>query len=334
MHLPMKSFSPSRRRAAAGLAAGALLLAAAAPARAQTAAFPSKPVVIIAAFPAGGPADAVGRAVGEQMAIGLKQPVVIENRSGATGNIAAQAVARAAPDGHTLLLTLDTSLTANPVLYGSRMGLDVERDLLPVSMIGRYGQMLVVNPGSGIADFAQFVEAARKGLSYASAGNASPGHLTMELLQSLIGGQLNHVPYRGAAPAVQDLLGGQVPAAFVVTPSVAPHVASGRLRALAVSGAKRSPLAPTVPTVAELGHPGATTEFGFVLLTPKGTPEPAVALLHAELRKALASAPVQERLRALDVVPVGSTPAETAAALAAGKQRWARVIRERNIQAE
>jgi tripartite-type tricarboxylate transporter receptor subunit TctC len=268
------------------------------------------------------------------MSKNLKQPVLVENRSGATGNIGAQAVARAPGDGYTLLLTIDTSLTANPTLYGKRMGFDVERDLRPVAMLASFSQMLVVTPASGIQDFKGFIERARKGLNYGSAGNASPGHLTMEALGSLIDGQLNHVPYRGNAPAVTDLLGGQIPAGFVAIPSVAQHVDSGRLKALAVSGSKRSPLAPQVPTVAELGHPGATTDFSFVLMAPAGTPDAVVKRLHEETARALAQEAVAQRLRALDLVPAAVGPAQTAASLREGRARWARVIQERRITAD
>ncbi|NML14919.1 Bug family tripartite tricarboxylate transporter substrate binding protein [Azohydromonas caseinilytica] len=318
----------SRRRL---LAATALSLLAGA---AQAQAWPSKPITLVAPFPAGGPLDVVARAVAEQLSAGLKQTVVVDNRAGATGNIGAQAVARAPADGHTLLMTIDTSLTANPTLYGKRMGFDAERDLRPVATTASFSQMLVVNPSSGIQDFKGFIERARKGLNYGSAGNASPGHLTMEALGSLIGGQLNHVPYRGNAPAVTDLLGGQIPAGFVAIPSVAQHVDGGKLKALAVSGSKRSPLAPQVPTVAELGHAGATTDFSFVLMAPAGTPDPVVKRLHEETVRALAQEPVAQRLRALDLVPVGAGPEQTATLLREGRARWARVIQERRITAD
>jgi tripartite-type tricarboxylate transporter receptor subunit TctC len=296
--------------------------------------WPSKPITLIAPFPAGGPLDVVARGVAEQMSAGLRQTVVVDNRSGATGNIGAQAVARAPADGHTLLMTIDTSLTANAALYGKRMGFDVERDLRPVATVASFSQMLVVNPGSGIQDFKGFIDAARKGLNYASAGNASPGHLTMEALGSLIGGQLNHVPYRGNAPAVTDLLGGQIPAGFVAIPSVAQHVDNGKLKALAVSGSKRSPLAPQVSTVAELGHAGATTDFSFVLMAPAGTPDVVVKRLHEETVRALAQETVAQRLRALDLVPAGAGPEQTATSLRDGRARWARVIQERRITAD
>lgn len=298
---------------------------------AQAPAFPSKPITLVVPFPAGGPNDILARAIAERVGPALKQTIIVDNRAGATGNIGAQAVVRAAADGHTLLLTLDTAITANPELYGKRMGYDPDKDLKPVTTLGRFSQMLVVNPTSKIADYKQFVEAARKDLNYASAGNASPGHLTMESLQSLIGGRLNHIPYRGNAPAVTDLLGGQVPAGFVATPSVAQHLASGRLTALAVSGSKRSKLAPSVPTVTELGVPAATAEFGYVLMVPAATPEPVVQLLNAEFRKAIADPAVVTRLQAMDIEPIAGTSQQAAADLKAGRERWAKVIKERGI---
>lgn len=298
-----------------------LALAALAPCfgHAQGQAYPSKTITIVVPFPPGGPNDILAREIAQRLGPALKQTIIVENRSGATGNIGAQAVARAPADGHTLLLTLDTALIANPEIYGKRMGYDPERELRPVSGLAYFSQMLVVSPSTGITGFKQFVEAAKKGLmNYVSAGNASPGHLTMEALQQLVGGQLNHVPYRGNAPAVLDLLGGQVQAGFVATPSVAQHAASGKLTALAVSGSKRSPLAPNVPTIAELGYPAATTEFGYVLLAPAATPDAVVQQLNTEVRKALAADGLPGKLRALDIEPTGTTPQQAAADLKRG----------------
>lgn len=296
--------------------------------------YPSKPITLVVPFPAGGPNDLIARTLGEQLATQLKQPVIVENKPGATGNIGALAVTKAAPDGHTLLITLDTSITANPQLYGKRMGFDPQKDLRPIATLARFSQMLVVNPATGVTHFKQFVEATRKGVNYGSAGNASPGHLTMEALQSLVGGDLNHIAYRGNAPAVVDLLGGQVQAGFIATPSVTQHVAAGKLTALAVSGSKRSALAPKVPTLAELGYPAGTTEFGYVLLAPAATPDAVVALVSTEVRKILASSAVIEKLKALDIETVGNTPQQAAADLTAGRARWSKIIAERNIQAD
>lgn len=310
----------------------ASLMGAGQTAVAQT--YPTKAVTIVVPFPAGGPNDILARTLGERLADQLKQPVIIENKAGATGNIGAQAVSKAAADGHTLLLTLDTSITANPELYGKRMGFDPERDLRPIATVARFSQMLVTSSASKITSFKQFVDSARQGLNYASAGNASPGHLTTEALQSLIQGNLNHVSYRGNAPAVIDLLGGQVEAGFMATPSVAQHVSTGKLTALAVSGNKRSPLAPNVPTIAELGYPAGTTEFGYVLLAPAATPEAVVQLLNAEVRKALALLALRDKLKTLDIDPVGSTTQQAADDLVAGRARWSKVIKERGIKAD
>lgn len=296
--------------------------------------YPSKPIAIVVPFPPGGPNDIIARTIGEQLALQLKQPVIVENKAGATGNIGAQAVAKAAPDGHTLLLTLDTSITANPDMYGKRMGFDPQKDLRPITTLARFSQMLVVNPNTGIGSFKQFVEAAKKGLNYASAGNGSPGHLTMEALQSLIGGKLDHIAYRGNAPAMVDLLGGQVPAGFVVAASVTSHVNSGKLIGLAVSGSKRSAMTPKVPTLTELGYPAGTTEFAYVLLAPAATPEAVVQLLNTEVRRILALPSVAEKLKALDIEPLGNTPQQAAADLSSGRTRWSKIIKERNIQAE
>lgn len=296
--------------------------------------YPSKAITVVVPFPPGGPNDIIARTLGQQLATQLKQPVIVENKAGATGNIGALAVSKANPDGQTLLLTLDTSITANPELYGKSMGFDPQKDLRPISTLARFSQMLVVNPSAGIHSFKQFVETAKKGLNYGSAGNASPGHLTMEALQSLIGGDLNHIAYRGNAPAVVDLLGGQVQAGFIATPSVAQHVANGKLTALAVSGSKRSVLAPKVPTLTELGYPAGTTEFSYVLLAPAATPEAVVQLLNTEIRKILTSDAMIEKLKSLDIEPLGNTPQQAAADLAAGRARWSAIIKSRNIKAD
>lgn len=296
--------------------------------------YPSKAITLVVPFPPGGPNDIIARTLAEPLAAQLKQPVIVENKAGATGNIGAQAVTKATPDGHTLLITLDTSITANPELYGKRMGFDAQKDLRPIATLAHFSQMLVVNPTAGVSHFKQFVESARKGVNYGSAGNASPGHLTMEALQSLVGGDLHHIAYRGNAPAVVDLLGGQVQAGFMATPSVTQHVASGKLTALAVSGSRRSALAPKVPTLSELGYPAGTTEFGYVLLAPAATPDAVIQLLNTEVRKILASGAVIDKLKNLDIEPVGNTPQQAAADLSAGRARWSKIIKERQIQAD
>jgi tripartite-type tricarboxylate transporter receptor subunit TctC len=298
-------------------------------------AYPTKPITIIVPWSAGGPTDLTARLTGDVMSKNLKQPVLVENRSGATGNIGAQAVARAAPDGYTLLMTLDSALTANPEMYGEqRMGFDVEKDLEPITTQVVFSLMLAVHPSTGIKTFEDFVAAAKtaKGLNYASAGIGSPGHLTMEALHSQIGGTLNNIPYRGNAPATNALVSGQVQAAFIATPGLLQHAKAGKVIPLAVSGSKRSALLPELPTIAERGYPGATTEFTFVLLAPAGTPKPIIDELNAQMRKALATESVTQRLEALDIKPIGDTPAEAAARLKATRARWGKLIKERGIQ--
>lgn len=322
------------RRALCRLSA-ALALAALAPLPALAQSYPSKPVQVVVPFAPGGPADILARALGERLSGALKQPVIVVNQAGAGGNIGGRAVAQAQPDGHTLLFTLDSALTANPTLYGNRMGYDVERDLRPIATLISYGQTLVLHPGVKARTFGEFVELARtQGITYASAGNASPGHLAMEQLGQMIDAKLIHVPYRGAAPAVADLLGGQVQAGFLVTPGVVPHVQAGKLVPLVVSSAQRSDLLPRTPTVTEAGHPGATIEFSMVLMAPKATPDAVVRQLNAEVKKALGSEEMRTLLKANDMVAVADTPEEAAARLKATTAKMSALIRTRGIRAD
>jgi tripartite-type tricarboxylate transporter receptor subunit TctC len=263
--------------------------------------------------------------------------MVVENRSGATGNIGAQAVARAEPDGHTLLLTLDSALAANPELYGERrMGFDVEKDLAPIMTQVSFSLMLAVHPSTGITNLKEFVAATNKGngLNYSSAGIASPGHLTMEALHVQVGGTLGHIPYRGNAPATNALLAGEVAATFIATPGLLPHVRAGKLTALAVSGAKRSPLLPELSTIGEAGYSDATTEFTFVFLAPAGTPQPIIDELNTRMRKAMADPEITRRMQALAIEPIGSSPADASAYLQTARKRWGKLIKDSSIQPE
>jgi tripartite-type tricarboxylate transporter receptor subunit TctC len=296
--------------------------------------YPSKPITIIVPWPPGGPTDICARLTAEVMSRKLGQPIVVENRSGATGNIGAQAVAHAAPDGYTLLFTLDSTLTANVDMYGEqRMGYNPEKDLAPITTLVVTSQLLGVNPSTGIKTFKEFVEIARtKGLNYASAGIGSPGNLTMEALHSAIGGRLNHIPYRGNAPATNALLSGEVQAAFISTPGLVPHVKAGKVTALAVSGRKRSTLLPDLPTIAQQGYPQAAAEFDFMYLAPAGTPGPIIDELNRQMRSALTDPKVLERMQALDIEPLGDTPAQAAQHLKETRAFWKEVIKERGIK--
>jgi tripartite-type tricarboxylate transporter receptor subunit TctC len=302
--------------------AGALLLVVLLPgfqAHGQT--YPTRPIKLIVPFPAGGP-------------LVLKQTFVIENRSGAGGNIGTEAAAKAAPDGYTLLIVLGTTLTVNPGLY-AKLPFDPNADLVPISILTGSSQMLVVHPSVPVNSVAEFVAYAKKEpVSYAHAGHGSPGHLAMEYFRLRAGFQANPVPYRGNAPLVNDLVAGQIPAGFVASAGVMPHVHAGRLKGLAVSATKRSQLAPDVPTVAESGYPGFEVDTYFVLLAPAGTPAPILELLEREVRQAVKAPDLQEKFRAQDLVPIASSAAEAKARLKADTERWAQVIKAANMKAE
>jgi tripartite-type tricarboxylate transporter receptor subunit TctC len=318
----MNPCSSARRAALAGIACA---LAIPAFAWAQSA-WPDKPVRIVVPLPPGGPSDIVLRSALDKMQPILRQPLILENKPGAAGNLGASEVARAAPDGYTWLWTTDTLITVNPHVY-QRLAFKPE-DLQPVMRASAFSQTLVCNPGVGVKTLAELVRRAQeKPLSYASGGAGSPGHLASELFASTAGISMSHVPYKGPAPAMQDVIGGQVDCGFLAGPTVLPHVRSGRLVALAVSGANRSLLLPEVPTVAESGYPGFDATFSLVLFVPRGTAEPVIKAMHAALTAALNQPDVVEKLRASDQAVVASTPAEAAARLSADSKAWGAVAR-------
>lgn len=314
------------------LIATALVLMAAQSLHAQGV-WPDKPVRIIVPLPPGGPSDVVLRAAIDKMHPVLKQPLIIDNKPGAAGNIGAAEAARAAPDGQTWLWTTDTLLTVNPHVY-PKLGFKPE-DLVPVMRASAFSQTLVCNPGLGLKTVADLVRMAKtKPLSYASGGSGSPGHLTTELFKSAAAIDMTHVPYKGPAPAVQDVMGGQVDCGFLAGPTVLAQVRAGKLVALAVSGAKRSPLLPEVPTVAEAGYPGFDATFSLVLFAPKGTPEAIVATMGKVLDEALKHPDVIERLRQSDQTVVADSPAVSAARLAADSKTWGSVARRIGLQVD
>ena len=300
------------------------LAAVQAPASAQT--WPDKPIRVILPFPPGGPSDIVMRLAAEKMQLALKQPIVIENKPGAGGNLGTAEVARAAPDGHTWLWITDTVMTVNPHVY-KNLGFKPEA-LMPVTVGTSFNQTLVCNPAVGVKTLAELVAKAKSSkLSYASGGAGVPGHLAMELLQSMAGFDMTHVPYKGPAPAMQDVIGGQVACGFLAGPTVLPQVRAGKLMALAVSGSRRSPALPEVPTVAEAGYPAYLADFTLVMMAPRGTPEPIVARMRQLISDALKAPDVSEKLRAGDQIVVAGTPAEAATMLAADGRKWSEVVR-------
>ena len=293
--------------------------------------YPTKPVRLVISAAAGGPLDIVGRALSDKMSVGLKQPVVVENRSGAGGNLAADAVSKSAPDGYTLLLLLSTTLTVNPHLYK-----DLAFNLKPITIVNYSTQMVVVHPSVPANNLAEFVAWAKKEgpVTYGHAGNGSPSHLVMEYFRLRAGFETVPVPYRGAAPMAADLLSGQYKAAFGSTANLLPQVAAGRLRALAVSTPERSPLAPDVPTVAESGYPGFNLTTDFILLAPGGTPDEIVAQIEREAKQVLSDRELRESLRRQDIWVVGSTPAEAAARIKAGYELWADVVKRTGMKVD
>lgn len=317
------------RAAAAGLA----LLGACVPGVFAQSAWPDKPVRFIVPFPPGGPSDIVLRAAMEKMQLVLKQPLVLENKPGAAGNLGATEASRATPDGHTWLWATDTLVTVNPHVY-PKLSFKAD-DLQPVVRAAAFSQTLVCHPAVGVKTPQELVSRAKdKPLTYASGGAGSPGHLASELFMSIAGIKMTHIPYKGPAPAMQDVIGGQVDCGFLAGPTVLPHVRSERLVALAVSGARRSPLLPEVPTVAEAGFPGYEATFSLVLFAPRNTPQPIVQAMHDAMAAALKTPDVVEKLRQSDQDVIAADPAQSAAQLAADSKKWSEVAKRIGLTLE
>jgi tripartite-type tricarboxylate transporter receptor subunit TctC len=299
-------------------------------------AYPSKPVRIVVPYPAGSTPDIVGRTLGERLQAAFAQPFLVENRTGAGGNIGTEAVARAAPDGHTLLVAVNGPVAINKHLYKT-LPYDPDRDLQPVSLLAWAPQMLVVRAEVPAHDFDAFIRRLRSQpgkLSYASVGSGSASHLTMELLKSEAGVSILHVPYRGFPPAVTDLLGGSIDAMFATIPAVLPQVRAGKLRALAVTAQRRSDAAPDVPSVAELGYRQLESLAWIGLLVPSGTPPAVVSRLSEAPVGGMRSAEVQEALRRQGFEVVAGSPQEFSRWIRAESEKWARVIRESGATAD
>jgi len=292
-------------------------------------------VRIVVTIPPGGAPDIAARVVGQKLAESLGQPVVVENRPGANGNTAAAEVARAAPDGYTLLLGADSLIAINPHLY-ARMPLDTLKDLSPVASLVANQFVLSVNPALPVKSLQEFVDYARKSsppLHYASGGNGSQHQLTMEMLKARAGIDLVHVPYRGGAPATAATMSGEVAAMFAGT-STAPQIKAGRLRALATSGAQRSTAFPELPTIGE-SYPGFENSIWLGLFGPAGLPPEVVLKLRQEVGKALQSADVRSRLHdAGGLEPLATSADEFAALIRRDHERYGRLIREIGIKAD
>jgi tripartite-type tricarboxylate transporter receptor subunit TctC len=288
--------------------------------------WPAKPVRMVITFPPGGPSEIVTRMVSERLHGALKQPFVIENRVGASGNVGADAVATAAPDGHVFGITTDTLFTVNPLVF-RKMPFDPWSDIVPVTLLGSFSQMMVCNPSVPAKTLGELLQLARREkLAYASGGPGVPGHLAAELLLSMTSTSMLHVPYKGPAAATTDVMGGQVHCGFLATPTVLPHVKAGKLTALAVSTAKRSPLAPDVPAAAEAGAPGFDAPFYLVLFARKGLPQEILARMNREVVNALEAGEIKQRAAAMDIVTVGGSPQDAAKVLKQAANKWAPVV--------
>ncbi len=310
-----------------------LLAITATAALAQT--FPEKPVTMIAPFPAGGSVDLVARAIAQQMSDAWKQPVVVANRPGAGGNIGAEAVARAAADGYTLLMGT-TALASSPALY-SKLGYDLLRDLAPVSLVVTMSNVLVVHPTLPARTVRELVALAkaRPGLlNSASAGVGSSNHLALVLFNTLTGAGIAHIPYKGAAPAVADAMGGHVAMTFVPIAAAVAPVKSGRLRALGITGAARSPALPEIPTVNEAGVAGYEATSWNALLAPGTTPRETVLKINAALVESMRAAKVRDILVAAGADAAGSSPDELADFLRTEMVKWGKVVKAAGITPE
>ena len=299
-------------------------------------AFPDKPVRFVVGFTPGGPSDILARALGQKLAERWKQQVVVENRPGAGGNIAAAEVAKSAPDGHTWLLGNNSILATNQSLYRS-LPYDPVKDFAPVALVAVQPNILVVHPSLSVSSVAELIKLGKENpgkLNYASSGAGAAAHLAGELFKTMAGVEMVHVPYKGAQPALTDLLAGQVQLMFATSASVIPYVKAGRLRALAVTTALRSPSVPELPTVSEAGLPGfeATTWHGVVV--PAAVSPSLVQTLNESINAALKERALHERLSALGAEVTTGTPREFADYIAREIPKWSKVVRDSGARAE
>jgi tripartite-type tricarboxylate transporter receptor subunit TctC len=307
-------------------------LGAALPASAQT--FPGKPIRLIAPFAAGGALDLIARGTAVKLGESMGQPVLVENRAGASGAIGSEAVARSAPDGYTLLLGATTTHGINPALNPKGVPYDPVKDFTPISLLATIPHVFVVNPALPVNTLQEFVRYAKSHpVAYGSAGNGSPHHLAAELFKLMAGIEAVHVPYKGSGPALADLIGGQLQFISVELTAAEAHIKSGKLKALALASAKRLP-GLDLPTAGESGYPGFEVTSWYAILGPAGMPEAVTNKLSAECAKALATPDLRDRLKGLGATPVGSTPAELGAHIRAELARWTQVVKTANIKLE
>ncbi|MFI4952999.1 MAG: Bug family tripartite tricarboxylate transporter substrate binding protein [Burkholderiales bacterium] len=309
----------------AAFAAMTLLLAAGAWAQA----YPTKPIRLVVPFPAGGTTDILARQVAQRLSVSLGQSVIVDNRPGAAGNIGSDLVAKSAPDGYTLLMGTVGTHAINPSLY-TRMPYDHVKDFVPIVLVAGVPNVLEVTPSLPVNSVADLIKLAKEKpgqLNFASSGSGTSIHLSGELFKTMAGVDMMHVPYKGSAPAVTDLMGGQVQLMFDNLPSSLAQIKAGKLRAIAVTSAQRAPALPNVPTIAESGLPGFEASSWFGMLAPAGTPSAIVARLNADVNQWLQTAEAKEKLLAQGAVAAGGTPEQFAAHIRAETEKWAKVVK-------
>ena len=296
--------------------------------------YPSKPVRVINPYPAGGPADFLGRLVNERLQRSLGQPFLTENRAGAAGNVGTTAVARSTPDGYTLLFGIDFTLGVNPVLY-QHAGFDPLRDLAPVVLVAKSKSVLVVHPSTGVNTVQELITLAKlKPLSFASGSNGTPGHLSGELFKQVAGVDMLHVPYKGNSAAVLSVVAGETQVFIAALSTILPHIKSGRVKALVMANVSRDATLPDVPTAAEGGVPGIEADSWFAILAPARTPKPVIERLHREVATILQMPDVRERLLVAGLEPAGQSGEEVTRLIERDLKKWGPVIKRAGIKVD
>ena len=329
------TFSFFPRRAALHLGLLALVGGLATMPGLAAAAWPEKPIRLIVPYPPGGATDVIGRVMAQRLSGVLGQNVIVDNRGGAGGNIGADAVAKAAPDGYTLLMGAVTSHSIMSTLEKSTIKYNFEKDLVPVSIVGSVPLVFVVHPSVPVKTLKELIAYAKSKpgeLSFASSGAGAPQRLAAEMFKRSAGVEMIHVPYKGSGPAMTDLMGGQVLTMVETVPAALPHIRSGKLRALAVTTPQRISMLPDVPTAGEAGMPGFEVSSLFGILAPAGTPRDIVARLNSEITRLLGQPEVQAQLLAQGAYSVTTTPEQAAARVHQEVEMWAKVIKEANVK--
>lgn len=314
----------------------ALVLALASISAADAQAYPNRPLRAIVPIAPGGGTDTTGRLVTTKLSEALGQQIVVDNRAGGGGTIGASIAAKAQPDGYTILFGSISTHAVNPAMY-KKLPYDHIKDFAPVSLIGTVPNVLVVHPSlpvKSVSDFINYAKANPGKINYGSAGIGSPPHLSMELLKSMAGIDVVHVPYKGAGPALAELLGGQTQVMCTSLAGQLPHIKAGRVRALAVTTTKRNPQVPDVPTMIEAGVPGYEVTIWYAVFVPTGVSKPIIARLNSELVKLLNSAEMKERMAQIGVDPAPSTPAELAAFVKSETDKWTKTVQDAGVKLE